>query len=133
MLWRFATLLLIAGVPAALMSQTQTATTRRSQRIRMPEVRVESPDERVWFTLLPHAERLTFTVSVDGIVVLEPSPLAMTLDGYELSTGVVFNGDERYNGDEAYPWLGAKSTATSTYNGSRIRLTNDLTSIEYTL
>jgi alpha-glucosidase len=107
--------------------------TRRSERIRMPELVVASPDGTVRFTLLPNAERLTFTVALDGATVLEPSPLAMHLDGYELSTGVVLNSEERYEGSETYPWHGARSTAVSAFNGARLSLTNDLTSTNYTL
>ncbi len=107
--------------------------TRRSERIRIPELVVASPDGTVRFTLLANAERLTYTVTLDGATVLEPSPLAMHLDGYELSTGAVLNGDERYDGNETYPWRGARSTAVSAFNGARLSLTNDLTSTNYTL
>jgi alpha-glucosidase len=121
-------------VTTALVAQTPAQTpTRRSQRIRMPEVRVVSPDGKVTFTLQSNPERLTFTVALEGTTVLEPSPLAMNLDGYELSTGVVFNSEERYDGKETYPWLGARSTASSAFNGARLSLTNDLTSTDYTL
>ncbi len=116
------------------LAQTPAAKpTRRSERIRVPEVTVASPDGNVRFTLLPNAERLTYTVTLNGASVLEPSPLAMQLDGYELSTGVVFNNEERYEGNETYPWRGAHSTAVSAFNGARLSLTNDLTSITYTL
>jgi alpha-glucosidase len=107
--------------------------TRRSERIRMPELVVRSPDGTVRFTLLPNAERLTYTVTLDGATVLEPSPLAMQVDGYELSTGVVLDSDEPYEGNETYPWHGARSTADSAFNGARLSLTNDLTSTNYTL
>jgi alpha-glucosidase len=111
----------------------QAPATRRSQRIRLPEIQVASPDGRVRFTLLSNAERLTYTVALDGATVLDPSPIAMNLDGYELSTGVVFQSEERYDGKETYPWLGAKSTAVSAFNGARLSLTNDLTSTDYTV
>jgi alpha-glucosidase len=126
----------VANVVNATGLATQTPApkpTRRSERIRMPELVVASPDGTVRFTLLPNAERLTYTATLDGATVLEPSPLAMHLDGYELSTGVVLNSDERYEGNETYPWRGARSTAVSAFNGARLSLTNDLTSTNYTL
>src|SRR5688572_14491358 len=70
-------------------TQTQPAKTRRSQRVRMQEVQVASPDGNVKFTLLPNAERLTYTVMLGNTAVLEPSTLVMKLDGYDLSTGVI--------------------------------------------
>jgi alpha-glucosidase len=125
---------LVASIsPGEQLASQAPTPTRRSERIRVPQVTVASPDGKVRFTLLPNAERLTYTVTLEGATVLEPSPLAMNLDGYELSTGVVFNSEERYEGSETYPWLGARSTAVSAFNGARLSLTNDLTSTNYTL
>jgi alpha-glucosidase len=109
------------------------AVSRRSQRIKMPEVRVTSPDGRVAFTLLANAERLTYAVTQDGVPVIQVSPIVMKLDGYDLSTGVVFKSEERSEGKETYPWYGAKSTAVSDYKGATIAITNDLTSVDYVL
>jgi alpha-glucosidase len=119
-------------VPGAA-QQTTPPATRRSQRVRMSAVQVASPDGKVRLNLLPNAERLTFTVAIESTTVLEPSPIVMTLDGYDLSSGVVLNGEERYDGAERYAWSGAVSTATSRYNGVRLSLTHDLTSVTYTL
>jgi len=124
-----------AQVPAPPPQPTQGAApaSRRSQRIKMQEVVVASPDGRIKFTLLPNAERLTYTVGLESTPVIEASPIVMDLDGYDLSTSLVLRGVEPYSGNETYPWYGAKSTATSQYNGARLALTNDLTSIDYTL
>jgi len=56
-------------------------------------------------------------------IVIEPSPIVMKLDGYDLSSGVVFNNLERYSIDESYPWYGAHSTAVNQCNGAKISLT----------
>jgi hypothetical protein len=99
----------------------------------MDEVRVASPDGKVALTILPNAERVTYTVTIESTPVVEPSPIVMDLDSYDLSTGVVLKNTERYSGDESYAWYGAKSLADDRYNGARLTLTNDLTSLEYTL
>ena len=122
-----------AQTPASPPGQAPAPASRRSQRIRMEEVRVASPDGKVAFTIAPNAERLTFSVKIEDTTVVEPSPIVMNLDGYDLSTGVVLKSVERGGGSETYPWYGAKSTASSQYAGARIALTNDLTSLEYTL
>jgi len=109
------------------------ARARRSQRVKMPEVQVASPDGQVKFTILPNAERLTFTVTYGKSAIIEPSALVMNLDGFDLSSGVVFSNVERYAINETYPWHGAHSTATNQCNGARISLQNDLTFINYTL
>ena len=71
--------------------QSQPPKSRRSQRVHMQEVQVASPDGTLKFTILPNAERLTFTVAFVNATVIEPSPIVMKLDGYDLSSGVVFS------------------------------------------
>jgi len=57
----------------------------------------------------------------------------MKLDGYDLSSGVVFNSLERYSMDESYPWYGAHSTAVNQCTGVKLSLTHDLSFTSYTL
>ena len=116
-------------VPAA----QQKPATRRSQRVQMSPLDVRSPNGQVTFTFLPNAERLTFTVALGNTTVIEPSPIVLTLDGYDLSSGVVLSGVVRDEVHERYPWSGVRSTAISESNRARLSLTNDLTSIAYTL
>src|SRR5439155_1128697 len=78
-------------------------------------------------------ERLTFTVVFGNATVIEPSPIVMKLDGYDLSSGVVFNNAERYEVNETYPWYGAHSTAVNQCNGVKISLVHDLSFTNYTL
>ena len=113
--------------------QSQPAKSRRSQRVHMQEVQVASPDGKIKFTVLPNAERLTLTVTMGNTVVIEPSPVVVKLDGYDLSSGVVFNSLERYSMDESYPWYGAHSTAVNQCNGVKLSLTHDLSFTSYTL
>ena len=109
----------------------QRQRTRRSQRVLMEEVNVISADGNLKFTMLPNAERLTFTVTLGDATMIDPSTIAMRLDGYDLSSGVVLGNIERYQIDETYPWHGAHSTAINRCNGARISLQNDLSSIDY--
>jgi alpha-glucosidase len=99
----------------------------------MEEVQVASPDGNVKLTILPNAERLTFTVTLGDATVIEPSPIVMDLDGYDLSAGVVFGKADRYEVNETYPWYGGHSTAVNRCNGARIALGHDLSSTSYTL
>jgi alpha-glucosidase len=106
---------------------------RRSQRVKMEEVQVASPDGKVKLTILPNAERLTYTVTLGETTMIEPSSLVMNLDGFDLSSGVVFSNAERYEISETYSWNGAHSTATNRCNGVRLSLQHDLSFINYTL
>ena len=95
----------------------------------MPALEVNSPNGQVRFKLLPNAERLTFTVTLGNTTVIDPSPIVLNLDGYDLSAGVVMGGVVRDEVKESYPWSGVRSTAVSHSNRAKISLTNDLTSI----
>ncbi len=133
----FAALVLAAHCTCVLAAQSQRGKSeprsRRSQRIRMEEVQVASPDGKLKLTVLPNAERLAFTVALGETTVLEPSPIGMQLDGYDLSSGVVFEKAEPYEVKETYPWWGAKSLAVNHCNGMKIDLQNDLTFDRYVL
>ena len=111
----------------------QRQSTRRSQRVRMEQVQVAGPAGKVKLTILPNAERLTFTVALGETTVLDPSTIVMNVDGYDLSAGVVFDKVERYEINETYPWHGVHSTATNNCNGARISLKHDLSFIDYVL
>ncbi|RPJ57099.1 MAG: hypothetical protein EHM23_21615, partial [Acidobacteria bacterium] len=114
-------------------TNAQRPTSRRSTRVKMEQVDVSSPDGKVGVTILPNAERLTLIVKRDGAPVIEPSPIVMVLDGYDLSSGVAFGAVERYEVNENYPWHGMKSQAANRFNGARISLTHDLSFTAYTL
>jgi alpha-glucosidase len=108
--------------------------TRRTQRVvPMKEVLVASPDGKVRLTLGSNPERLTWTVTLENTTVIEPSPLDMRVDGYDLSSGVIFNGLEPYSIDETYPWHGAHSVAVNRCHGVKISLTHDLSQMPYIL
>ncbi len=131
-------LLCLLQLPVALgqeqpRRQSRQPDSRRSRRVvPMPELGLASPDDQVKFTLSSNAERLTFTVTLGNTTVLEPSPVSLSLDGYELSSGVVLSNVERYEINETYPWYGAHSTATNHCHGAKLSLTHDLSFINYT-
>jgi len=112
----------------------QRLSSRRTQRvIPLKEVQVISPDGKVKFTLLPNPERLSYAVTMGGSAVVDPSPLDMRVDGYNLSSGVAFSNLETYSVDEAYPWHGAHSTAVNRCNGAKVSLVHDLSMVPYVL
>lgn len=129
---------LLSGLfgPETGLAQPQSREQRSRRLIRvvpMKQVDVSSPDGSVTVSLLPNAERLTFTIKLGGATILDPSPIVMKVDGYDLSSGVVFDTLVSYAGEESYAWYGAHSVAMSKYNGMRIGLRHDLSFIPYTL
>ena len=119
--------------PQTIASGPQTPASRRSQRVQMQALDLRSPNGQVTFTFLPNAERLSFTIRVGDTTVIEPSPIVLTLDGYDLSAGVVQTDVVRDELHERYPWSGGADTAISDSNRARLFLTNDLTSTPYAL
>jgi alpha-glucosidase len=99
----------------------------------MREIEIASPNGRVRFILLPNAERLTYTVKMGDVTVIEPSTLRMTVDGFDLPSGVVLGKVETYEINETYPWHGAHSTAVNHCRGVRVALNHDLSNTDYTL
>ena len=137
-LWGNSVLMMVVGLTVVLCLvepsfARQRSRTRRSQRVRMEQVQVVGPDGNVKLTVLPNAERLTFTVTLGNTTVLDPSTIVMNLDGYDLSSGVVFGNVDSYKINETYPWHGAHSTAVDQCNGARVSLQNDLSFIDYVL
>ena len=115
-------------------NRDQQPKTRRTQRVvSMKEIQVASPDGKVKFILGSNPERLTWSATLDEKTVIEPSPLDMRVDGYDLSSGVIFNKLETYSVDESYPWHGAHRTAVNRCNGAKVTLTHDLSQASYTL
>ncbi|UCD52370.1 MAG: glycoside hydrolase family 97 N-terminal domain-containing protein, partial [Phycisphaerales bacterium] len=101
--------------------------TRRTQRvISMQEVEVISPDGKVKSMLGSNPERLTWATTLDDTMVIEPSPLDMRMDGYDLSSGVMFNGLDVYRTNDTYLWHGANSVAVNRCNGAKVSLLHDL-------
>lgn len=121
-----------ATTPAAKSSRPPTS--RRTQRVvPMKEVVVASPDGNVKFTVLPNAERLSYSVRLGETTVLEPSAIKLQVDGYDLGSGVIFQKIERFETNDSYPWHGAHSTAVDRSHGARISFTNDLAMQEFVL
>jgi len=112
--------------------ERQRSGDRRSRRVRMERVRVASPDGRIELEVLPNAERLSFTVRMDGATVVDPSPVQMSVDGFDLGAGLIYGGVETYELDESYPWHGAHATARNRCRGARIALVSDLGQIPFT-
>ena len=131
---RFIGAVLVLFILQPAFAQNQQQRSRRLNRVvPMQEVQVASPDGNVKFVLSPNAERMTFTVTLGGKTTIEPSPMVMTSDGYDLSAGVFFKELQRYEVNETYPWYGVRSTAINRSNGARVMLQHDLSFTDYVL
>lgn len=114
-------------------SGNQPSSGRRTQRVRMEEVQVSSPDGQVQLAVLPNAERLSYSVKMGDTIVIEPSSLKMMVDGFDLASGIIFSNVIRYEINESYSWHGAHTTAVNHCRGAKISLAHDLSFTSYTL
>jgi alpha-glucosidase len=112
--------------------ERQRSGDRRSRRVRMERVAVASPDGRIELEIAPNPERLTLSARMDGRSVLEPSPVQMSVDGFDLGTGLIWGGLESYEVDDSFPWPGAHALARVRGRGVRLSLTSDLGMIQFT-
>jgi alpha-glucosidase len=87
------------------------------------DIQVASPDGAVRFTVSVGAARTSFTVTLRDRLVIEPSPLALTVDGNDITAAATAGTAERYQIDETYPTRGVHSRAVNRCNGARIPLT----------
>jgi alpha-glucosidase len=87
------------------------------------EARVVSPGGHVHIAVAARGGRLTYAVTFRGKPVVEPSAIAVTVDGDSVTDGLTFSVDEPYRRDETYAWRGVHNTATGRCNGATIHLT----------
>src|SRR5215510_5807140 len=75
-------------------------------------ISVAGPDGKVRFDILLRGQsRLSYRVTFGNGVVIEASPLGITIDGVDLCHGVEAVKVERYRLNERYAWRGVHSEA----------------------
>jgi alpha-glucosidase len=94
---------------------------------------VVSPNGKVEFRLFGAPEQLSYEITLDGEPVIEPSELAMQVDGTDLSRSVEIGEIESYSVDERYDWNGVHSEAVDHCRGIKIPLTHVDSGAAYTL
>jgi alpha-glucosidase len=96
-------------------------------------IEVASPNGGVKFQLVLKDAELNWGVLLEDSPVIELSPLAMEIDGVNLSRGVAVGQVTSYAIDEQYPWRGVHSVATNKCNGAKISLQHEASGTRYTL
>lgn len=97
-------------------------------------IRVASPNRAIELVILAgDASRLRLSASLAGRPVLDASPLALTVDGLDLSSGVQVRSVRRTRRRERYPWRGVKARAVDAFNGAVVTLTHAASGTTYDL
>src|SRR5437867_758059 len=90
---------------SALTALTLVAAHLSAGRGAAEEIAVASPNGAARFQLLRgEGSRLAYRVTFRKQPVIETSPLAVTVDGVELTKGAGLGEVRRYQIDEQYPW-----------------------------
>ena len=96
-------------------------------------VQLSAPRKQLGISVASVAGRLTWTVTLTGKAVIEPSDLGIVVDGEDLGRGTVITRAENYRVDEKYPWRGVHSEAVNRANGARIQVRHSATKASYTV
>src|SRR4030095_16293338 len=96
-------------------------------------IEIVSPDRAVRFELSREDGRLQYEGFFQNKTVIETSPLAITVDGIDLTARVEVGRVKRFTVKETYPWRGVHSRATIYCKGATISLRHDKSDTPYAL
>ena len=94
---------------------------------------VTSPNGQIALRVFVSGNRLRYSATMNGTTVLEPSDLAITVDGVNIGEGVKVGSKKTYSVNETFPWYGVHSTATDHSRGARIAVVPTATKTPYTV
>jgi alpha-glucosidase len=99
-----------------------------------PALRLMSPKRQVEFRLyLGDRQQLEYEVLLSSRILIERSPIGITVDGVKLGEGVTLGKAVSYRVQETYPWYGVHSTAVNRCNGLKIPVTHTVSKTAFTL
>ena len=84
------------------------------------EIPVISPAGNLRCTLSNENNHLYLAVQFNGNEVIEKSPLHMSINNVDITTGVVSGESLKTSSNDSYPWYGLHSVAVNHYNGENI-------------
>ncbi|MBE0534713.1 MAG: glycoside hydrolase family 97 catalytic domain-containing protein [Phycisphaerae bacterium] len=89
-------------------------------------------DLQVTFFVKP--DKLMYSVRYNDAVVVENSPLGVTVDGVDLGAGAELLGQRDFiEIDETYPWRGVHAVAVNRYRAMSVPVRHKATGTEYTI
>ncbi|MEY4489106.1 MAG: hypothetical protein RIQ79_1614 [Verrucomicrobiota bacterium] len=95
---------------------------------------LRGPDGHIAVQLVPDAAgHLGYTITYKGRVVVEPSPLGLTVEGQDLGADVTLGAAKRFKTDESYPILGGHARAIDRSRGAVVPVTAGTARTPWTL
>jgi alpha-glucosidase len=97
------------------------------------KISVSGPDKNIQCFLTTENGQLFISVRKNDQYFLEKSPLHMSVDDLEITSGISMGSLEKTSADETFPWYGLHSLAKNHFNGLIINLKNRNDRIDYFL
>ncbi|OFY66901.1 MAG: glycoside hydrolase [Bacteroidetes bacterium RBG_13_43_22] len=92
-----------------------------------------SPDENLHLILLTEKDQLFLSVTMNGIFVIENSPLLMSVDGVSITNGIKTGKVRRFTANETFPLAGLHSAAKNSFNGASVSIKHIKSGMKYTV
>lgn len=97
-------------------------------------IELASPNGRVSAKVFVNDNgRLAYNLTRGETVILNDSPMGITIDGADLGKAVTLGRPKHHTVNERYPWRGVKSEAVNHYNGVTLPITHNASGLTWTL
>jgi len=97
-------------------------------------IELKSPDGKVAANIsINGSGRLNYNVFRQATVIIEDSPMGITVEGTDLGEAVTLGKAKHHTVNERYPWRGVKSQAVNHYKGITLPITHNKTGLTWTL
>ena len=97
------------------------------------QTELSSPDGNIFCQVTIENDQLFLSVTMNGITVLEKSPLQMSIGRNNITDGIKSGKIIKSSFNESYPWYGLHSLAVNNYNSVIIPLKSKKNKAKYTL
>jgi len=95
--------------------------------------KLSGPDGNIYCNLRIENDQLLMSVGMGGVTIIEKSPLLISVDGNNITSGIKPGKIIKSSFNEIYPWYGLHSTAVNNYNSSVIKFKNKPYKTDYSL
>jgi alpha-glucosidase len=97
------------------------------------KLNLSSPDGKLQCLFTTENDQIFMSVTMNGRVIIELSPLKMSIDGIEITNGVKSGKIKNFSANETYPTWGLHSVAIDNYKAATIEISHIKSGIKYSL
>ena len=95
--------------------------------------KLSGPDGNINCILMMENDQLLMSVVMAGVTIIEKSPLLISVDGNNITSGIKPGKIIKSSFYEIYPWYGLHSEAVTNYNSSVFKFKNKHFKTDYSL